>query len=333
MLMNALQLVQPRSFTNIRVPIPQLSSGNPDQILIRTRWLSLCGSDIPFFTGSQRIKHYPLAPGAPIHECVGQVVESWSTQFKPGDWVIAIPENNQALAEYFVAQVVKAVRLPHDLASSATSCLIQPLSTVMNAVDRLGKIRGRSVTVVGLGSTGLFFCWLLHQRGARHIVGIDPCEYRCQMAERVGAARTFAMRSNQVIDFTRQYPGEWEPPEIVIEAVGHQMETINDCLKLVLKRGTVVAFGVPDQPVYTINYETFFRKNAQLIASVTPEWSEYLSQAADLFLENCAELGTWVTHRFPIWDAAAAFALYECHEDEIIKAVLDASGWETNDAW
>jgi threonine dehydrogenase-like Zn-dependent dehydrogenase len=287
----------------------------------------MCGSDVPFFTGSQRIKHYPLAPGAPIHECVGQVVESQSTRFQPGDWVIAIPENNQALAEYFVAQAAKAVRLPLDLANSDSSCLVQPLSTVMNAVDRLGDIQGRSVTVVGLGSTGLFFCWLLHKRGAGSIVGIDPCEYRCQIAERFGAARTYPIRSSQMIGIARQRPNEWEPSEIVIEAVGHQMDTINDCLRLVQKRGTVVAFGVPDQPVYAIEYEIFFRKNAHLLASVTPEWREYLSQAADLFLANRAELETWVTHRFPMRDAAEAFTLYERHEQEIVKAVLDASYW------
>ena len=325
MLMNALHLVQPRSFVNIQVPVPKLGSGNPDQVLIRTNWVSMCGSDIPFFTGSQRIKRYPLAPGAPIHECVGQVVETQSTRFQPGDWVIAIPENNQALAEYFVAQAAKAVRLPLDLANSDSSCLVQPLSTVMNAVDRLGDFHGRSVTVVGLGSTGLFFCWLLHKRGAGRIVGIDPCAFRCQIAERVGAARTYPMRSSQVIDFARQRSNEWEPSEIVVEAVGHQMDTINDCLRLVQKRGTVVAFGVPDQPVYAIDYEIFFRKNVQLIASVTPEWREYLSQAANLFLANRAELETWVTHRFPMRDAAEAFTLYERHEQEIVKAVLDAS--------
>jgi len=327
MLMNALHLVQPRSFVNIQVPVPKLGSGNPEQILIRTNSVSMCGSDVPFFTGSQRIKHYPLAPGAPIHECVGQVVESQSTRFQPGDWVIAIPENNQALAEYFVAQAAKAVRLPLDLANSDSSCLVQPLSTVMNAVDRLGDIQGRSVTVVGLGSTGLFFCWLLHQRGAGSIVGIDPCEYRCQIAERFGAARTYPMRSSQMIGIARQRPNEWEPSEIVVEAVGHQMDTINDCLRLVQKRGTVVAFGVPDQPVYAIEYEIFFRKNAQLLASVTPEWREYLSQASYLFLANRAELKTWVTHRFPMRDAAEAFTLYERHEQEIVKAVLDASYW------
>ena len=42
------------------------------------------------------------------------------------------------------------------------------------------------------------------------------------------------------------------------------METLNDCFELVRKRGTVLAFGVPDQHVYAVEYETFFRKNAHL---------------------------------------------------------------------
>jgi ferredoxin len=92
------------------------------------------------------------------------------------------------------------------------------------------------------------------------------------------------------------------------------MDTLNDCLALVRKRGTVVAFGVPDHPVYAIEFETFFRKNAHLIAVVTPEWSEYLTQARDLFLAHRDELETLATHRFPIQDAAKAFTLYERHE-------------------
>jgi len=330
MQMKALQVVQPRSFTPVEVPVPILKSNGSDQILIRTDWVSLCGSDIPFFTGSKRFKPYPLVPGAPIHECVGQVIDSTSNLFQPGDRVVAIPEDNQGLAEFFVAQATKAVHLPPNLAGYDTSCLIQPLSTVINAVDRLGNIKGRSIGIIGLGSLGLLFCWLLKKRGAGRIVGIDPCTYRCRMAEELGAARTFPVRSIEVIHVARQNPSEWEPPEICIEAVGHQIETINDCFELIQKQGTVVAFGVPDQPVYPIEFETLFRKNAHIIAAVTPEWSEYLTKARDLFLTCREELESLVTHRFSIREAEKAFILYERHEDDILKVLLDASCWETN---
>jgi threonine dehydrogenase-like Zn-dependent dehydrogenase len=36
-----------------------------------------------------------------------------------------------------------------------------------------------------------------------------------------------------------------------------------------------------------------------------------------------------VTHRFSIQDAEQAFTMYERHEQGMIKAVMDASCWET----
>jgi threonine dehydrogenase-like Zn-dependent dehydrogenase len=325
--MKALQVIQPRSYKLVQAPIPDLRSGGPGRILVQPHWVSMCGSDIPFFSGNKHFRSYPLALGAPLHECVGQVIESSSDSFKPGDTVVAIPDDDQGLAEFFVAQDAKTVKLPGNLDGKGSICLIQPLSTVMNAVDRLGNIAGKSVTVVGLGSIGLFFCWLLKQRGAQQIVGIDPFAQRCRMVEGLGANQTFPRCSHEVLHANRQEADEWEPPEICVEAVGHQMDTLNDCIKLVRKQGTVLAFGVPDHPVYAIEYETLFRKNMHLMAVVTPDWSEYLVKARDLFYANQAVLERLITHSFPIQDASKAFTLYEHHEDGILKALLDTSNW------
>jgi threonine dehydrogenase-like Zn-dependent dehydrogenase len=325
--MNALQVVQPRSFKTVQVSVPHLTANTPGQIVVQTAWVSMCGSDIPFFTGSKRFKSYPLAAGCPIHECLGRVVESSSSIFQVGDSVIAIPEGDQGLAQFFLAQDQKAVRLPAELAESPTSCLIQPLSTVINAVDRLGDLNGRSVAVLGLGSIGLMFCWLLKQCGAGRVVGIDPLAERCCMAERFGADQTVDLRSIEVVHAARQSPTAWEAPDICVEAVGHQMDTLNDCLELVRKEGTVLAFGVPDHPVYALEYETFFRKNAHLMAVVTPLWSEYLVKARQVFAAHRPELEALFTHRFPIRQAGEAFTMYERHADGILKALLDASYW------
>jgi L-iditol 2-dehydrogenase len=327
MMMKALQLVKPRSFSQVQVTRPQLSSATPDRVLIKTGSVSMCGSDIPFFTGNKRFEPYPLTPGAHVHECAGQVIESTSDLFKPGDSVVAVAERDLGLAEFFVALASKTVRVPDNMAGHDACCLVQPLSTVINAVDRLGNVEGKSVAVIGLGSIGLFFCWLLRKRGAGRIMGIDPCARRCSMASELSGASTFPARSIEVVHGARQDPADWEPPEICIEAVGHQMDTLNDCLELVGKYGTVVAFGVPDHSVYAIEFEVFFRKNAQLIAIVTPVWSEYLAKARDLFISCRNELETLVTHRLPIQDAQRAFELYERHDDGIVKAILDASCW------
>jgi L-iditol 2-dehydrogenase len=331
--MKALQVLQPFSFSRVEIPRPHLESSEVCQILVRSAWFSMCGSDIPFFSGGKRFKNhprftkYPLAWGMPIHECVGQVVESTSERLRAGDWVVAIPEGDQGLAEYFIAQDSKAVLLPDDREDKASFCLIQPLATVMNAIDRLGDVRGKSIAVIGLGSIGLFFCWLLKKRGAGRITGIDPIEVRCQVARKLGIEQTLAMRSIEVIHLARQNPGQWDPPEIIVEAVGHQMDTINDCLELVQHQGKILAFGVPDQPVYAVEFETFFRKNAHLLAVVTPDWQTYFEKSRDLFLSNQEELSSLITHRFAVRDTEKAFRMYMDHDDGIIKAIIDANEW------
>jgi L-iditol 2-dehydrogenase len=327
MRMRALQVVQPRQFELVQVPFPALHDNLGECILVKPEWVSLCGSDIPFFTGSKPNRSYPLPAGAPIHECVGRVIDSSSSQFNWGERVLAIPEADLGLAEYFIARASKAVTLPEDLDDFGAACLIQPLCTVMNALDRLGSVDGQSVLVMGLGSIGLFFCWLLKQRGAAYITGIDPSEKRCKMAEQLGASTTMPCRGKEVVQSVRQGLVGWQSPDICIEAVGHQMDTLNDCLELVRKRGTVLAFGVPDQPVYTLEYETFFRKNTHLVAVVTPDWSEYLPKSRELFLANQETLSKWITHRLSIHEAAQVFSLYETHEDGIVKAIMDTSQW------
>jgi len=325
--MNALQVISPRSIGRIQVPIPQLPHDRKGTILVRNAWALTCGSDIPFFSGNKRFQSYPLAPGAPVHECTGEVVESTSKEFCPGSRVLAIPDGNQGLAEYFLAQANKTVALTPDMDDLGAACLIQPLSTVMSALERLRDLQGKSLVVIGLGSIGLLFCWLAKRAGASSVLGIDPFANRCRMAETLGATRTICRRSIELVHETRVVPAEWNPPDICIEAVGHQMATLNDCLELVRKCGTIVAFGVPDQPVYALEFEVFFRKNALLIASVTPDWEEYLPKARDLFLANRHELSKLITHRLPMADTEKAFSLYERHEDGIIKAALDASRW------
>lgn len=326
--MRTFQLVQPRKFEMLDIPMPKLNSGVSEQILVRTKWVSLCGSDIAFFNGNKRYVNYPMPAGAPIHESVGEVIESQSNLFQPGDMVLAIPEHDQGLSEYYLAQACKAVRLPPALACCDDSCLIQPLSTVINAVNQLGDLVGKSIAVVGLGSIGLFFCWLLKKRGAGFILGIDPIAYRCEIALKLGATQTITKHSAEVVHNARYEAETWKPLDICIEAVGHQTKTLNDCIDLVRKQGTVLSFGVPDQPVYPIEYETFFRKNAILIAVVTPEWSDYLNRACELYQSCHEELAWLVTHRLPIKDAAKAFTLYENHAQNILKVVLDASVWE-----
>ena len=325
--MKALHMTRPRCFVPVEVPKPTVQGGAAGRLLVRQKWALVCGSDIPRFAGTERSLTYPLAPGRSMHECVGEVIESTSELISLGDTVVAIPENYRGLAEFFTAPERESTPLPPEIATCDASTLIQPLATVMYGADKLGDVQNRSVAVVGLGPIGLMFCWLLAHRGASEVIGIDPIEWRCNFARRMGATQTYARRSLELIHTLRQCPGDWQAPDICVEAVGHQTVTINDCLDLVRHGGTVLAFGVADDAVYPFEYDLFYRKNLHLLSAVGADWPRYLPAACDLFLRHREELSPLVTHRLPMQEAAKGYALYESRQPGVIKVLLDATDW------
>ena len=319
--MKALQLVRPRQFQAVEIARPEIGD---DQILVRLEKAVVCGSDIPKFTGMWRGLQYPLPPGMPIHECVGIVVASRSSRFQTGDRVVAIPRGDQGLAEYYVAEAIKAVRIPEPLVDSETTLLIQPLSTVVYALDRLSDVVGSTAVVVGLGPIGLLAVWLLNKHGASRVIGVDPLARRCEAARAVGAVRTFETHSDRLLSLIAQ-DATWEPADICIEAVGQQTRTVNDCLYLVKRCGQVLALGVPLEPVYPFDYTRFFRQNINLIGSVTPPDETYMDRATELIGRHGQELAFLITHRFALDKAAEAFTLYESRTG--IKVLIDGTSW------
>jgi L-iditol 2-dehydrogenase len=323
--MKALQLVKPRQFQTVEIARPEIGSG---QILVRLEKVVLCASDIPKFTGLWRGLQYPLPPGMPIHECVGDVVESHSLRFQVGDRVVAVPLGDQGLAEYYVADGFKAIGIPEPLAHSEASLLIQPLSTVVYALDRLGDVAGRTAVVVGLGPIGLLTTWLLHKYGAR-VVGVEPIAWRCEAAQRLGAERTFELHSERLLSLIA-HDDTWEAPDICVEAVGQQTRTINDCLYLVKRCGLVLALGVPLEPIYPFDFTRFFRQNLQLIGSVTPPDETFMIRAADLIGRHEQELAFLITHRFGLDKTGEAYTLYESRAgDHPLKVLIDGTDWQS----
>jgi threonine dehydrogenase-like Zn-dependent dehydrogenase len=313
--MKAFQVLKPRQFTSVDLaqPIP-----GPHEILVRLQKAVICGSDIPAFVGTTKDFKYPLPVGVPLHESVGEVIESNSDKFKPGDVVVAIPKGLGALAQAYVSHEDTAVKVPETLLNSDISPIIQPLSTVIYAVDKLGNVEGQSVIVLGLGSIGLLASWLLKKRGAASIIGIDPIAWRGEQARQVGVERSFALTSSAFLHIAQT---EAIPlADIVFEAVGHQTRSINDSLHLVKRNGTVLAFGVPDA--------TFIRQNIRLIASIGPDWKVYLPQAAELLGKFGKELEFLITHRFNLDKLEEAYALYAAPaEGRSIKILIDAKDW------
>jgi L-iditol 2-dehydrogenase len=320
--MRSLQITRPRLVEIIDTPYPSLPGKGWN--IVRLSHALICGSDLPAFSGKNQILDYPLPPGMYIHECAGEVVESTSNRFRLGDRVVAMPHDCCGLSEYYPAPEDSAVRIPDALDNEELAPLIQPLSTVLYAADKLGDVTNQSVTILGAGPIGLMMTWMLNMRGASPIRIIDPIRNRCEFAKTFGASATLAATSAEARSLHRSNILGFPEADICVEAVGHQQEVLNDAIAFVRPEGRLLVLGIPDQPVYALEYERLLRKNLQLIASVTPDWVVYMTKAADLLIQHGGDLYPLITHRFGITDAAEAYSLCEKRSDGVCKVLLKA---------
>lgn len=283
------------------------------EVRVRLELAGICGSDKPGFVwGKDKDGNSPA--GFPAHECIGTVLEAPGHPDLVGQRVIAIPNHDAGLREEFCAAVSKTYILRYQLPDT-TAILAQPLATVLAAIDRLGDIRRASACVLGLGPIGLMFGYVLRERGAGSLVGYDR-------QDRSGAPFSSSFdRTTTELESDAAF-------DIVVDAVGHDQELVNFAISKTTHSGTMLAFGVPDDDIYALNYKAFFRKCLAMIANVQPDWQTYLPLAEE-FIAAHPDLGKLVTHVFDVAEAQSAFETAFLLEDPARgKVLISAGSWQ-----
>lgn len=299
----AYQLVGPRAFRRVELSPPTGTELAAGQVVLRLLAGGICGSDLPFFRGrglAQSTRPSEEAPGFPLHEVVGEVVASRAPDLAVGSRVVGWAESSRGLAEMVVADAEGLVpaRSPLEAHFVVTA---QPLACVLSAVDRLGDVRGRYVTVLGLGPIGVLFAHVLNKRGAI-VSGVDLVD-RSQEAGRFGLASYFHGSSSQWAK-THHRLGR---PDVVVEAVGHQDGTFVDAVEGVAPGGTIYYFGIPSSATYPLDMTLFLRKQLNLAAGTTVRRRHYLRQAL-AYLDRHPNLAqSYVTTTLPFGQVQAAF--------------------------
>ncbi|MGV9796498.1 zinc-binding dehydrogenase [Mycobacterium sp. NPDC003449] len=327
----AYELVGPGSLEQTDAPTPSREGLAVGSVLLRTLAGGICGSDIPKLTGAKGAcvdgdgRLGRGRPGYPMHEVVGEVIASRSDEIRDGARVVGWATHNDGLAEFTVTAADQLHTYDRSL-TPVDAVLIQPLACVLEAIDRIA-VRGEDVAVIGLGPIGLLFAHAAKGRGARRVTGIDPVD-RSDVAEKFGIdelvvapARTWA---RSVSDGNR--------PTTAIEAVGHQVSTLDDAVAGLAVGGTLLYFGIPDDEYYPLNMERFLRKNLTLIAGVTRRRRQALA-AADAYLDRFPELNpTLVTHRFPAAAAQSAFDAAATPKRGRLKVVISFTDVDSGQA-
>ena len=168
--------------------------------------------------------------GYPIHEVVGEVIASRHPEHRPGDRVVGWASAFDGLMERVVTDGDQVA--PYDPALTPAQAIgLQPLACVLYAVEQLPALDGRHVGIIGQGSIGLLFSYAAKAAGARRVTGIDPVD-RTDVAAKFGVDTIVRATSDRwVSQLARE-----DRPDIVIEAVGHQVATLNHAIEAAGRR-------------------------------------------------------------------------------------------------
>ena len=321
--MLAIQAMAREDVRVIETPIPTPTDG---QALVKMELASICGSDLHIVDYGWLVDEYPLRPGYPGHEGIGTVVDANGTDLQTGDRVLVTPAiwDSLCFAEYQALGGNFLTVLPGASGQKPEHLLMaQQLGTVIFAAKRLPNLLNQTCVVMGQGSAGLFWNFVLKHLGAERVIAIEPIAHRLDVGSRFGSDHqindTFSTATRRVVELTGA------GADVVVEAVGTK-ETHAHALELVRPDGQVVWFGVP-QSAETIpfNFDLFFRKRISAYSPLGAQDELELSsfrQALKWIEDGVIDMSEVVTHSFPLARADEAFATARQRQGGAVKIVI-----------
>jgi len=316
------------------VPVPEVGDG---EVLIRVAACGICGTDI------KKIFHgYVQPPQILGHELAGTVavVGRGVTRWKPGDRVMSfhhIPcgrcfycerrlfsqcaqykttgltggftPNGGGFGEYVKAMPWVAERgivpLP-DGVSFEEATFIEPINTMVKAVQKARVAAGETVLVMGCGPVGLQLLMISKLEGAR-VYTSDPMPERRAKSLELGALESFDPERDNVVAEIRART-EARGADAVFLAVAHSA-VFAEALTAARPGGRVLHFAAND-PVTKIEFPaaTVGIEEKEILGSYSAA-VDIQQSAADLVLSRKLPVMKIVTHRFPLEEIQEALDL------------------------
>ncbi|MEZ6091281.1 MAG: zinc-binding dehydrogenase [Pirellulaceae bacterium] len=315
----------PRSVHLVDVPPPKKASEvGPDLILLEPELACLCGSDLLYFEADY--PEYKPHVGQSLHEMIGRVAESTSSKFAAGDRVLAVPHEHYGFYGRYWVDAARAIKVD-PRCSDTGAVLSQPLGTVLFALRRIPPVQSRTIMIFGAGPIGQLFVRVLKLFGASRIIVVDPLEDRLELAKRGGATDLIQGTAADSIAFAATLPQGG--PDLVVEAVGHREQTLNECIAACKAGGEILFFGVPPAEVPSIRLKDMFWKNLRMYTSVGPSFEIDFPLAMQMVAERTIDVEPLVSHRMPIDQIQKAYDLFAQRDDGAMKVFLDFPAFET----
>jgi L-iditol 2-dehydrogenase len=329
------------------VPVPEVG---PDEVLIKVAACGICGTDI-----KKIFQRYVEPPQILGHELAGTVVATAPgvTRFTPGDRVMSfhhIPcqkcfycerrlfsqckqykttgltagftPNGGGFAEYVKAMPWVAERgiiLLPDGVSFDEATFLEPINTILKAVQKARVVAGETVLVAGCGPIGLQLQMVTKLTGAR-IYSSDPMPERRGKSLALGATESFDPTNGKLVQEVKART-EGRGADAVLVAVAHPA-VVEEALAAARPGGRVLLFAAND-PVTRITFpaSAVGIDEKEILGSYSAA-VDIQQEAADLVLQKKLPVIEIVTHRFPLARIQEGLELAANPTAESLKVVI-----------
>ncbi len=332
----------------VDTPVP-----NPDEVLVRIRFASICGTDMHIFPGDFHPRTpVPFIPG---HEMGGVVaaVGSEVSGFVPGEKVAVDPiiwcgrcpacerghypactslkllgvDMNGGFAEYIAVP-------PHMLFKAGAHipdehvALVEILAIGFHANNRAGTKEGDTLAVWGAGRVGQVILQAARTRTKGTIFMVDPLENRLKIAadnfENVIPINP--VKENPVEAIKKHTGGKGV--DIAFEAVGHAGEIpgvhtpVRSCIGSIRGGGTVCVLGLGDEPSPVVFKELIWKEGRLITSRVSHgEFAEVIDHLNSGNLKPEA----LISKVMPGYEIQKAFEILQNEKEKYLKVLLGFS--------
>jgi len=248
--------------------VPEPSVG-PTDVLVRPRYVGICGTDLSAW-------EYGMYESGLIlgHEFSGDVVEVGKDvkAWRKGDRVVpnsllpcgkcsfcrtqrySICDDMQMIGISMNGGLAELVALPQDVLHRLPKgmdykkgALVEPLSIVLHGFNRINFLSGGSVLVMGTGPIGVLAVYIARLRGASVVYASEVRSRRLEMARAAGADQVVnPMKESLPLRIESLTDGQGT--DVVVECTGAPGPT-SESFQLVKRGGTVLVLGISEEPV------------------------------------------------------------------------------------
>ena len=326
------------SFRNIEEPVI-----NDDEILMETKRIGVCGSDIHVFHGLHPYTSYPVVQGHEVSGVVAAVGKNVAG-IQIGDEITFTPQvtcgecypcqhgmyhiceklkvmgfqTGGAAQEFFVLPAWNVLKLPRGF-SLDQGAFVEPVAVGVHAVMKGGDVRGKKVLVLGAGTIGNLVGQVANALGAEAVMISDVNDYKLEKAQACGIDFMVNTAEEDLGQAIATHFGAAKA-DLILECVGVQA-TADQAVTNARKGTTIVVVGVfGEKP--TVDLGLVQDRELKLVGTLMYQKPDY-AKAIELIAGGKIELDNLITHRFKFEQYLDAYHTIEESNGRYMKVMIE----------